>query len=494
MDTTRTTESSEQTRSVDHGPLGRDRAGADETPTAPLPRAPWTLLGAADPVAVAEPPLSSRRLLLQLVVAVIAVLAVVTIGGSLAARRLAEREAVADAADTADVLAEGIVQPAITDALIDGDPDARAAFDAVVRRQILGGIVVRVRLWRSDGTIAYADQASLEGKHFGLEDEEREALASPRTEAEISDLSRPENALDRIKGEKLVEVYRPVWTPDGRTALFEIYESYDQVSRRSGQLWRGFAGVTLSTLLLFVVLLAPVVVHLLGRARRAQEQREHLLRRAVDASSAERRRIAATLHDGPVQDLAATSFVVAGATASAENGGNGALAEDLRTVSASVRTSIRALRTLLVEIYPPSLSRAGLGAALADLGQTVRAEGLQVRLLPDADDALGLDGAQERLVYRVAEETLRNAAKHAAPGTVTLTLRRHDHAVKLEVVDDGPGFDVAERLREPAPGHLGLQLLCDLAADAGATLEVATAPGAGTHWRLTVPDHEEPRA
>ena len=146
-------------------------------------------------------------------------------------------------------------------------------------------------------------------------------LDEPTTRAEISDLDRDENTLDRQIGDKLVEVYRPVWTPSGQEALFEIYAPYDQVGQRTSQLWRGFAGVTLSSLLLFVVLVAPLVWHLLSRVRRSQRQRELLLQRAVDASDAERRRIAATLHDGPVQDLAATSFVIAGATAHAESAG-----------------------------------------------------------------------------------------------------------------------------------------------------------------------------
>ena len=204
-------------------------------------------------------------------------------------------------------------------------------------------------------------------------------LAKPRTVAEISDLNRPENGLDRRIGNKLVEVYRPVWTPSGTEALFEIYTPYDEVSQRTGQLWRGFAGVTLSSLLLFVVLLAPLLWHLLRRVRRAQRQRELLLERAVDASATERRRIAATLHDGPVQDLAATSFVIAGAAAQARATGQTAVVDELGAVSASVRTSIRALRSLLVDIYPASLAQAGLGAALADLAQSVRAQGLEVQ-------------------------------------------------------------------------------------------------------------------
>jgi signal transduction histidine kinase len=461
----------------------------------------WVTVATPERRAMGERPLSMRRVLGQLVLGVVVVLAVVTVGGSFAARRLAEREAVNDAANTADVLAEAVVQPSLSDALLDGDVDALSAFSTVVDSQVLGENVVHVKLWTPDGKVVYADEAELIGRTFDLDPDQRSALTDPTTHAEISNLQRDENALDGSLGDKLVEVYRPVWTPSGETMLFEIYAPYDQVGQRTSQLWRGFAGVTLSSLLLFLVLLAPVLLHLLSRVRREQVHRELLLQRAVDASAAERRMIAATLHDGPVQDLAATSFVVAGATARARSAGQGSLVEELHTVSASVRTSIRALRSLLVDIYPASLAQSGLAAALTDLAQSVRAPGLEVQvdLASDLHTSrdLGLDEAQERLVYRVAQETIRNAAKHAAPCTATLALHRDDEGVVLDVVDDGPGFDVEAQLVDPEPGHLGLQLLADLATTGGGLLQVASAPGAGTHWRLQLLDpsrEEEPDA
>jgi two-component system, NarL family, sensor kinase len=461
------------------------------------PETGWVTLASPEVDGASEPPLRMRRIVAQLLVGVVLVLIAVTVGGTLAARRLAERSAVNDAANTAGVLAEAVVTPALTDELLTGDKKSVQEFDDLVRDSILteDSGVVRVKLWGRDGTIIYSDQRHLIGNRFPLDDEEREVLAHPRTVAEISDLSRPENTRDRKLGNKLVEVYRPVWTPSGKKALFEIYTSYDAVGQRTTQLWRGFAGVTLTSLLLFVLLLTPLLWHLLRRVRRAQRQRELLLERAVDASATERRRIAATLHDGPVQDLAATSFVIAGATAQARATGQNAVVEELGSVSASVRTSIRALRSLLVDIYPASLAQAGLGAALADLATSVRAQGLEVRV--DTDDDLGLTLDQERLVYRVAQETLRNAAKHAAPCTVTITLYRTqeaDGAVVLDVVDDGNGFDVTQRMGQPEPGHFGLQLLADVAASGGALLQVASAPGRGTHWRLQVhPGGEEAR-
>lgn len=476
------------------GPAPAARRGSPAAP-AGEPTPAWLTVGGPRSTAPVGAPVSSRRIVVQLVVGIVLILVAITVGGSLAARRLAEREAVNDAANTADVLAETLVQPALTDRLLDGDAAARATFDELVRSRVLGETVVRVKIWSPAGTVLYADQADLVGRRFPLDPEEKEVLASPRTVAEISDLSRPENALDRAVGDKLVEVYRPVWTPTGQEALFEIYTPYDQVSSRTGQLWRGFAGVTLTSLLLFLVLLAPLVWHLLSRARTAQRQREELLERTIDAQDSERRRIAASLHDGPVQDLAATSFVIAGATVHAEAEGRGDLVEELRTAAGSVRTSIRALRSLLVDIYPPSLARAGLAVALTDLAQTVRAPGLEIRVDPVDDAALGLDEAGERLVYRVAQEVLRNAATHAAPCTVRVSVTREPAVgsdrepdlVVLDVSDDGPGFDAPRVLDRPAAGHFGLRVLGELAAQEGATLEVATAPDEGTRWRLRLP-------
>ena len=252
------------------------RVGTDPTTEAPDQAPPRTWITVAEPSTHddGESPVSLRRVLLQLVAGILVVLAVVTIGGTLAARRLAEREAVNDAAQRADLLAETVVQPALTDRLLARDPAATKAFDKLVHDRVLGDDVAHVKLWTTGGTVLYSDEPALVGRHFALDPEQKEALADPRTVAEISNLERDENSLDSAPDGKLVEVYRPVWTPGGSTMLFEIYEPYDQVSSRTAQLWRGFAGVTLTSLLLFVLLLVPLIWHLTSRVRRDQRQRE----------------------------------------------------------------------------------------------------------------------------------------------------------------------------------------------------------------------------
>ena len=455
-----------------------DSADADDDPG-------WVTVGAAGRPTPSDGALSPRRVLGQLALAVLAATLAVGVLGSLAARQLAEREAVNDAATTAGVLAEAVVQPALTSALLAGEPAAVAAFDEIARDRLLSESVERVKLWSPQGRVLYADESQLVGRTFPLSDDQREALVQPATVAEVSELDRMENAFEQA--ERAVEVYRPVWTPDGEVALFEIYVSYEPVGARTGQLWRGFAGVTASSLVLLVFITTPIVWHLVRRIRNAEEQRVELLQRAVDASADERRRIAASLHDGPVQDLAATSFTVAGASATATARGDRALAHELDAAAAGVRSSIRSLRTLLVDIYPPNLARSGVVAALHDLAQTTRREDLVVRVDATDEDALALGPDAQRLVHRVAQECLRNAAKHAGPATVTVSLHRDDPSlVTLDVVDDGAGFDVEAARAVHREGHLGLRLLADTATIPGALLEVSSAPGRGTHWRLVL--------
>lgn len=452
----------------------------------------WRVLADGTRRAAAGDGLSRRRLLVRVLTAAVVVVLVVAGASLLLARQIAEREAVSAAAQVSDLLAESVVQGALEDDLLSPDPAAAAAarqrLDTAVRDRVLSAAgLVRVKVWDARGRIVYSDEPRLIGRTFPLEEEEREALQRPRLEAEVTDLDRPENELERGRG-KLLEVYRPVWTPSAQPLLFETYTRYAQVTTRTGQLWRSFAGLLLSSLLLLVVLLVPVLWALLDRLRRSQVQREALLQDAVDASSRERQRIAATLHDGVVQELVATSYAVAAAAQQAERSGTTPLAGQLQEAAATVRTSIAGLRSLLVDIYPPSLRSAGLATAVADLAGSVRSHGTALDLrLPDPRGSSGLDPAGERLVFRVAQEVLRNAVAHSGARHLSVHLRYEHDRVRLDVADDGSGFDPVTARHAAEQGHFGLRLLPDLASEGGAHLRLATAPGAGTRWILEVP-------
>jgi signal transduction histidine kinase len=113
----------------------------------------------------------------------------------------------------------------------------------------------------------------------------------------------------------------------------------------------------------------------------------------------------------------------------------------------------------------------------------LRAGGVDVEL----DLAADLEPEAEALVYRVADEALRNAHQHADARHVSVRVRNGDGRVHLSVRDDGAGFAHADLAGRRSDGHRGLALLEDLAADAGGRLTVDSAPGRGTHLELDAP-------
>ena len=461
---------------------GGDQAGAVPAGS------PWLVVATPEVPAPATGPTGWRRPLAQQLGSIAAVLVLVLVAGLVAARWLAEREAVAEALDATDLLAHSVVEPALGEGLLAADPAvaavAVAQLDQVVRARVLTRNLIRVKVWTREGRVVYCDEPALIGEVFVLAPDDLQTLQDGRTVGEVSDLRRPENRFERPAG-KLLEVYRGIRTPGGSVLMFETYFRYALVTARTTALWRGFAGVTAACLLAMLVLQAPLSWLLIIRLRRAQHQREGLLLRAASAVEQERQRIAATLHDGVVQDLVGSSLALAGSAQRAEDAGQGELATRLRGTTGTVRASVGALRTLLVDIYPPNLQAAGLRAALEDLAGGLRARGIEVDVHVEAEPLAG-PRAQE-LVYRIAQESLRNAERHAAAGTVELTVRRAGAAVQLEVADDGAGFDAGAVLARPAAGHLGLQVMRDLTARGGGTLSVTSRPGHGTRWRLDVP-------
>jgi len=147
---------------------------------------------------------------------------------------------------------------------------------------------------------------------------------------------------------------------------------------------------------------------------------------------------------------------------------------------------MRQLRSLLVEIYPPNLRDTGLEPALNDLAAKAVTRGVAV----DVDVAEGLrpSDAVERLVFRTAQEALRNVVEHAGAETCSIDMDANGRGLVLVVADDGRGFERTVLEERRAQGHLGLALLADQAEDLGGSLDIDSTPGAGTRVTLTVPE------
>ncbi len=194
----------------------------------------------------------------------------------------------------------------------------------------------------------------------------------------------------------------------------------------------------------------------------------------------ERQRLARELHDSVTQALHSSSLL-------AEAGRRLASAGDLeRTRSYLARLgeisqqALKEMRLLVYELRPLALAEVGLARALRQRLDAVELRaGVEARL--DVEGEIRLPVIVEEELYRIAQEALNNALKHAEPASVTVAIRTEgepsDQWVELEVVDDGTGFDVDAATEK---GGMGLVSMRERAENLGGTLQVKSAPGKGT--------------
>ena len=400
-------------------------------------------------------------------------------------RTAARDDAIKDATTLSKLAGNGIVAPAATQHLLDGDPRSVAEMDRLVRSKILtkDGGIVRVKLWDRNGRIVYSDLHSLINRRFELPEDERNALATGASEAELTHLSRAENRFDGLHG-KLLEVYLGIRATTGERLLFELYQEQQSVTDTAEKTFLAFAPALIGALLLLQLLQLPLAYRMARSLHDNRQEREALLLRALAASDTERRRIAGDLHDGVVQDLAGTSYALA-AAADRIDGQAPEVSDALRDGARQTRRSIRQLRSLLVDIYPPDLHRAGLAAALSDLVAPLESRGVQARV--DLPPGLRLEPDAEALMFRTAQEALRNVMAHSDANHVDVSVILENSHAGLTIADDGRGFspEIADAARED--GHLGLRVLADMAQDAGGRLDIDSEPGRGTRVSLEVP-------
>jgi two-component system, NarL family, sensor kinase len=230
-----------------------------------------------------------------------------------------------------------------------------------------------------------------------------------------------------------------------------------------------------------------IVVERLGeQARESHTQRDELIAQAISAQEAERRRIAGDLHDGVTQALVSLDYHLSAASTSLEVR---ELAETQTQIAAARELSALAYdetRAAISGLHSLILDDLGLVAALESLAQTIMASStMRVDFISDADPALEeLADHIAAALYRIAQEALNNAVKHADADRAVVSLRRAGDATVLAVTDDGSGFDAQKvRSRSLSSGdaeHYGLTSIAERCALIGASLRVDSIEGRGT--------------
>ena len=222
----------------------------------------------------------------------------------------------------------------------------------------------------------------------------------------------------------------------------------------------------------------------------AQSAADGRRRQRVAATEAERSRVARELHDETLQALGTLRLVLSGARRS---GDPAVLAAAVDQAVEQLEVDITSLRALITELRPAALDQLGLEPALLALVDRVTRAGLEIE--SDVDLADEREEATERFVdelevgvYRIVQEALTNAVKHAAATHAWVEVVERDEQVRVLVRDDGQGFDPSSRT--VGFGLMGMRERTDLL---GGQLAVKSTPAAGTTIAATFPVARRPR-
>jgi signal transduction histidine kinase len=209
-----------------------------------------------------------------------------------------------------------------------------------------------------------------------------------------------------------------------------------------------------------------------------------LSRRTIDTESSVRRRLAEAIHDGPIQELTSAEMMLASAEHAFDRGDEAAARQALSDARALARANIGFLRDEIVELGPHAFEERSFEQAVIDCVKVwERRFGITVHTEIRAEDlAPELAGP----LFRITQEAVTNAGKHAGASTVAIRLDREGRTAVLEVEDDGHGFREGDTPTASQPGHIGLASMRERAEMLGGELAIESGES-GTLVRVRAP-------
>jgi signal transduction histidine kinase/ligand-binding sensor domain-containing protein len=247
----------------------------------------------------------------------------------------------------------------------------------------------------------------------------------------------------------------------------------------------------------FRILAIGTMIGLLGfiyrrenaRHRRDRALQEEFSRQQIESQEIERKHLASELHDGLGQDLLVMSNELQQFLQQADKP-----AEQLTAVATLLQESIDEIREISSNLHPHLLDRLGFCEAVSAMAERIsHSAGIVIDLSCDDVDRL-LSGGKELHIYRIIQEALSNAARHAGATRARLEVRRDPDKITVVIADDGHGFDVSKFLdqtpsRSPTGvSHgFGLSSMLERARILSGSLKFESSPGSGTTIRVTVP-------
>lgn len=413
------------------------------------------------------------------------ILVVVALAAVLASWQVARNQALKEAERSTRRLAEVVITPLLRETIL-GNRERSEELERAVQTRITDGDLREITVWARDGRIIYSNEPGQIGSHHPPPPEV--ALAIDRRMTSSGFEQEPEVTSTSQGGSdvQFVEVYVPYDLAGQEPMAFEAYYDYTRVQNTARELAGSLIPLVLAPLLLLQFIQVPIAVSLARRVRRHENNNARLLENTLATSERERSRIAADLHDGPIQDIAGVSYAL-GAIAPAVSQDRMPL---MTEVQRTVQHAIESLRRLMVDLYPPDLDAERLPETLVSLMEPLAEQGMQVST--DFDELPALNTTAVTTLYRIAREGLANVGEHSQAQHVTLSLgavhvpSRKPATVQLTITDDGVGIDPS-RLDRRAEGHLGIRLLRDRVESLGGTFAVTAAPEGGTVLRVELP-------
>jgi two-component system, NarL family, sensor kinase len=436
-----------------------------------LPRVIWVTPGGRQPRPEVRPAsvagvvarVTIVGVVLTFALAVISAMLARGVGDELAARSF-ERVARATAASLA---------PAV-DADPSRPPAASGDLGVQAASVLAAGPVVAVTVRDASGRVLWSDRADTIGRVTPLPADARRALDTGSVVSAAEGSGGP-------AGSPLV-AHAGIRDVHGTPVLLDLTDRADEAPAVSRQAWLALVPAALVALLLLVLAELSLTWRLAAQARRHQRHDAVLLRTAVDAPDAERRRLAGELHDSVLPILSGVAMEL---DAARLRSGPGTAARLPPGVVSSVRRAIDELRALVSGPGPAQERVPELAGRLRNLATELEDAGLRVSVR--ASGTAGLPDTVAGLLFRSAREALRNAASHSEATSAEVTVSREGPMVTLVVDDDGRGFDEQRLDERRRLGHVGLDTLGDLVVRAGGSLTANSSPGHGTRLVVTLP-------
>jgi len=210
---------------------------------------------------------------------------------------------------------------------------------------------------------------------------------------------------------------------------------------------------------------------------------------AVSAQESERHRLAREIHDGPAQALAnaviALEFVERAIRSGGDSQPNRAL-EEVERIKSTLREGLTEIRRFIFDLRPTMLQDRGIAATVEHYIATYQSLFPMTIDLRTCDGLPHINADQELTAFRVIQEAIQNARKHARASRVQVDLLLRDQALVVMVEDNGRGFS-PERVTTHLMGGSGLRGMQERAALVGGSVTLHSAPGEGTRVELTIP-------